>query len=81
MLRTQIYLTEQEKDSLHHLSRQLRKTQSELIREAIDTFCESHLQSSRLVIMKNARGLWKKRVDLPDFSKLRKEFNRMDKEN
>lgn len=80
LLRTQVYLTQQEKSSLNHLSKQTGKSQSELIREAIDAFCESNLEGNRLALMRSARGLWKKRNDLPNFSKIRKELDRGDKE-
>ena len=76
LLRTQVYLTAQEKTALTHLAAQTGKTQSEIIREAIDAFCETHLEENRHGHMTRARGLWKNRKDLPDFSKLRKEWNR-----
>lgn len=76
MIRTQIYLTEKEKLSLDHLAKALGKSQSELIRQAIDIFCDTQLAEGKLVLMRRAKGIWKNRKDLPDFKKLRDEMNR-----
>ena len=40
MIRTQVYLTEQEHTELRRLSRQFKQSQSELIRQAVDYFIE-----------------------------------------
>jgi hypothetical protein len=76
MIRTQIYITEQERSALARLARQLDKSQSDLIRQAIDLFCAARLQENRASIMQNARGIWEKRTDLPNFAELRRELDR-----
>lgn len=81
MIRTQIYITAKERAVLDLLVDQTHKTQSELIREAIDFYGEKQLGKNRVAILKTAKGLWKSRNDLPDFTSLRKEFDRLvDKE-
>jgi hypothetical protein len=76
MVRTQIYLTEKERDALRDLARQTGKKQSELIRRAIDDFIGKHQPRDRRAALEQARGMWKDRDDLPDFEALRREFDR-----
>lgn len=76
MIRTQIYLTERQRDQLAALSKMYGKKQSELIREAVDNLIERKGQEGRDAILREAAGLWKDREDLPDFKKLRKEWDR-----
>jgi len=76
MVRTQIYLTEEEKFALGAISRQEGKRQSELIREAVDELIARYSESRRREILEKAAGIWKDRDDLPDFAGLRKEWDR-----
>jgi predicted DNA-binding protein len=78
MIRSQIYLTKVEKTQLHKLSRQMGKSQSELIREAIDHFIELNLKQSdhKLLSIQAAKGMWLDRDNLPNFANIRKEFDR-----
>jgi len=78
MIRTQIYLTDQERRHLSLFSNETGRTQSELIREAIDQFFENCVKRKKNVhaTLRASKGLWKNRVDLPDIPTLRKEFDR-----
>lgn len=76
MVRTQIYLTEAQQKALRQLAVRERKKQSELIRQAIDQFLADSTQEDRLSLLRQGRGLWKDRQDLPDFAALRREANR-----
>jgi hypothetical protein len=76
MIRTQIYLTEEERSALNTLSIQMGKKQSELIREAVDNLISKYSQSRRQKILDRVAGIWKDRDDLPDFEKLRKDWDR-----
>ena len=76
MVRTQIYLTEQEHRQLHRLSRRKGASLSELIRTAIDHMLLQQQSANRLEAMRQARGIWKDRADLPDFGRLRSEWDR-----
>lgn len=76
MIRTQIYLTEKERDGLAGLARDRNKKQSELIREAIDRFLEEQNNDHRQKAIRRLAGLWQERSDLPDFTSLRTEWDR-----
>jgi len=76
MVRTQVYLTEQQRAALRDLARQTGQKQSELIRQAIDDFIDRQQPQDRRAILEQARGMWKDRDDLPDFRALRGEFDR-----
>jgi hypothetical protein len=76
MVRTQIYLTDDEHRELKSLSGQLGKKQSELIRQAVDGYLASRLPAKRLDLLSRGRGLWKDRSDLPDFTTLRQSWSR-----
>lgn len=76
MVKTQIYLTEEEKLSLSTISHQLGKRQSELIREAVDELITRYSENRHQEILEKAAGIWKDRDDLPDFASIRKEWDR-----
>ena len=76
MLRTQIYLTEDERSSLKALGQATGKSQSELIRDAIDQLLLQENNLQRETAIDRAAGMWKDREDLPDFQKLRAEWDR-----
>ena len=71
MIRTQIYLTEQEREVLSALSLATGRAQSEIIREALDQFILQGNPARRKAILARAAGMWKDRQDLPDFAAMR----------
>lgn len=76
MVRTQIYLTERQRDELAAIAKTVGKKQSELIREAVDRFIDEAGHGRRESVLREAAGIWKARKDLPDFRKLRDEWDR-----
>ena len=77
MHRTQIYLTDEQIRSVKLLSSRLGVKQSELIRQALDEFLAGQCSEDWKAEMMSAIGVWADRKDLPDFSKLRAEFDRV----
>ena len=77
MIRTQVYITAQEKKMLTQLSKQTGESQSELIRKAIDLLCQSIKKKSitRLNALREARGIWADRSE-DEFIEIRKSLNR-----
>jgi Arc/MetJ-type ribon-helix-helix transcriptional regulator len=76
VVRTQIYLTEKERDSLAILAQGRRKKQSELIREAIDAFIGQQQAGHKRAALEGLAGMWRERTDLPEFAALRAEWDR-----
>ena len=75
MIRTQIYLTEEEHAGICSLAKSMKKRQSELIRLAIDEYLVRKKPDDKLAKIRKAKGIWKDREDL-DLSELREEFDR-----
>ena len=78
MRRTQIYLTDREQTAVKSIARRLGKSQSEVIRTAVDRLIERESSASRLDLIRSARGLWRDRQDLPDADALRSEWDRLE---
>lgn len=76
MVRTQIYLTERQRDELAAIAKTVGKKQSELIREAVDRLIDQSGHSRRRAVLREAAGIWRDREDLPDFEAMRAEWNR-----
>ena len=61
MVRTQIYLTEGERAKLRVLARRSGRKQSEIIRQALDSFLDGEMAASRVSALRNCRGIWRGR--------------------
>lgn len=73
---TPIYLSEREQQGLQALALRSGRSQSALIREAIDSFLERHQPEGRLARLRQGRGLWADRDELPSWPELRRELDR-----
>jgi hypothetical protein len=76
MIETQVNLTEQNRQALVEISLLTGKSQQELITSAIEELIKSYQQQKRLDLMRQARGIWQEREDIPNLEQLRTEFNR-----
>ena len=76
MVRTQIYLTEHQREELAAIAKAVGKKQSMLIREAIDRLIDQAGRSRREAVLREAAGIWKDRTDLPDSKAMRAEWDR-----
>ncbi len=76
MVRTQIYLTDHQRDKLAAIAKTVGKKQSELIREAVDRLIDEEGRNRREAVLREAAGMWKDREDLPDFRAIRAEWDR-----
>lgn len=76
MVRTQIYLTEHERDRLKSLSRRSGRKQSELIREAVDRMIGESGALSRADALDRGFGIWRHAEGLLDFNAIRKSLDR-----
>ena len=76
MVRTQIYLTENQRNELAKMAKTAGMKQSELIREAIDQLIHQTGIGRRESVLRKASGMWKDRADLPDFKAIRSEWDR-----
>lgn len=77
MNRTQIYLSPAQQKALKAMAARTGRTQSELIRDAIDRFVGQRKASERVAVIKRSAGLWKGRKDLPDLAAVRREADRV----
>jgi hypothetical protein len=75
MIRTQIYLTDEQRAKLAVIAKNIGKKQSELIREAIDRLIDQTGQNQKKTTLREAAGIWKDRDDLPDFRAIRSEWD------
>lgn len=76
MIRTQIYLTDKQREEIAVIAKRMGKKQSEIIREAIDRLIEQSDKNKKNAVLREAAGIWKNRNDLPDFRTMRSEWDR-----
>ena len=76
MVRTQIYLTDRQRNELAAIGKTPGKKQSELIREAVDRLIDQSGRQRREKVLREVAGIWKDRRDLPDFEATRAEWDR-----
>jgi hypothetical protein len=76
MVRTQVYLTDEEKSSLESVALSQGVSQSDLIRQAIDELLAKTVQINKASILEEIAGIWSDRKDVPDIRELRTNWRR-----
>jgi hypothetical protein len=76
MVRTQIYLTEEEKRGLESVAATRGMSQSDVIRTAIDELLARTGPVDRCAVLDGIAGTWAHRTDLPDIRSLRTGWRR-----
>ena len=76
MTTAQITLSNSQSQAIQAVGQSQGKTQEEVLREAIEQFLTQHRMEHRLAALRQARGIWRDRQDLPDPTELRKEWDR-----
>ena len=76
MVRTQLYLTPQEREGLAALSLATGRNQSDLMREAVDRLIEQFSAQRKAMVLDQAAGMWAKRGELPSVPRLRSQWDR-----
>ena len=78
MFRTQVYLTDAAHKKLAAFAKMRGKSQSELLREAVDSFLAANEKDRRTAIIKKCAGMWKDRTDaeLAEFEETRRSADR-----
>ncbi|MBM4081391.1 MAG: CopG family transcriptional regulator, partial [Planctomycetes bacterium] len=61
--------------ALGAIAEQVGKSRDELIREAVRQLVTEFRHNHRRELLRQARGMWKDRTDLPDLEALRREFD------
>lgn len=86
MTTAQINLTESQANALQKLSAQTGKTEDELLQEAVEKLIKEvgEKEAKRqewLQALRQAKGIWEDRDDLPDLRELRREGDRISRWN
>ena len=81
MTTAQINLTDSQTDALRKFARRTGKTEDELLQEAVNKLIgevgeAEDKRQEWLEVLRQAKGIWKDRDDLPNFEKLRAEGDR-----
>jgi len=76
MVRTQIYLTQEEQAALEKLSKETGKAKSEIIRSAIDDYLNRSSDTHARAVLDRTAGMWRDHGSPPDVRKLRRSWAR-----
>jgi len=72
-----LHLTGQEETALATLAQRMGKTPDEIVHDAVKQLIAQFQSEDRLSLLRQARGMWKDRTDLPSLPDLRREWDRL----
>ena len=72
----ELHLTEQEQTALATIAQRMGKTPDEVVHDAVKQLIAQFQSEDRLSLLRQARGMWKDRTDLPPLTDLRREWDR-----
>ena len=75
MAEIEVNLTETEQRALREIALRTGKTEDELIHDAVNKLINQDMPYDNSGMLR-AKGLWKDRDDLPDFERIRREWDR-----
>jgi hypothetical protein len=76
MVRTQLYLTDEEKLGLESIAAVKGVSQSDLIRQAIDDLLARQGATDKSCILDEIAGVWALKKNIPDIRKMRSAWRR-----
>ncbi len=71
-----VHVSDTTRRAIHQIAQSTGKSESDILNEALQLFIERRQEPNRLELLRQARGMWKDRDDLPDAAELRKEWDR-----
>jgi len=71
-----LHLTEREQRVLETMAQRLGKTPDQIVHEAVRQWIAQFQSEDRLSLLRQARGMWKDRTDLPTLTDLRRQWDR-----
>jgi hypothetical protein len=71
-----LHLTEQEQTALATMAQRIGKTPDELVHDAMKQLIAQLQSEDRLSLLRQARGMWKDRTDLPSLADFRRQWDR-----
>ncbi len=71
-----LHLTAQEHTTLETMAQRTGKTPDEFIHDAVKQLIAQFQSEDRLRLLRQARGMWKDRTDLPSVADMRHEWDR-----
>ena len=72
----EIMLSEDKSEALRTIAQRTGRSEAELLREAVDQYIDHHRYYERRMLLRQARGMWKDRSDLPNYQTMRDELDR-----
>ncbi len=69
----QLALSPADSDAVRQLAQRTGRAETELLHEAVAALMRQASAANRLAALRQARGIWEDRTDLPDFDRVRTE--------